>query len=65
MADNNISEIIPIIGSNFNPQEQEAVENVEIKGDKKEIKGNKIKKVISAGYKLHDKVFVPAKVIVV
>jgi molecular chaperone GrpE len=65
---NGITEIMPEIGSEFNPAEQEAVENAD-NTDKNRINTddadkNKIKKVLSCGYKLNDRVVVAAKVIV-
>jgi molecular chaperone GrpE len=56
LEDNGLQQIIPQVNDEFNPQEMEAVES---NGEK-----NKIDKVVAIGYKLKDKVVVPAKVIV-
>jgi len=65
LEENSVQEIVPEVGNKFDVETMEAVEDEEKRNKKKEIKENKISKVISAGYKLHDKVFIPAKVIVV
>ncbi len=54
---NGVDEVLPKVGEEFNPEEHEA-----IKSENKD--GNKIKKVISCGYKLSGRIFIPAKVIV-
>jgi len=70
LKDNNLKEIAPEIGEEFNPELHEAVEhndhietNPGAVDNKKEIE-NKIAKVLSDGYKLHGKVIVPAVVVV-
>lgn len=55
LEDNGLQQIIPQISDEFNPEEMEA-----IGGEG----GNSIKEVKSIGYKLRDKIIIPAKVIV-
>ncbi len=62
---NGIEEIIPEIDSKFNPQEHEAVESEN--KEESSVKSNdasKISKMVSCGYKLNNKIFIPAKVVV-
>ncbi len=69
LEQNNVEEIIPKEGDEFNAEIHEAVKEIE-KGeieklrDKNNKNKNKISKIISCGYKLNGKVFLPAKVIV-
>jgi molecular chaperone GrpE len=56
LEENGLQQIIPQVDEEFKPEEMEAVES---NGEK-----NKIAKVLSVGYKLKDKVVIPAKVIV-
>jgi len=63
LEDSGVEELVPQIGDGFNPELHEAVDQ-ESRSKNKEL-SNKIKKVVSTGYKLHGKVFLPAKVIVV
>ncbi len=60
LKDNGVTIINPVDEA-FNPAEHEAVEKVET-DDKKLI--NKVARVMKIGYKLHDKVIQPAKVVV-
>jgi molecular chaperone GrpE len=53
---NGVTEIIPEENEEFNPEVHEAVEG--------EAGENKIAKVLSHGYKINEKVFIPAKVVV-
>lgn len=62
LEDVSMEEIIPQIDDDFDVNLHEAVQQ-DSKHNKQETR-NKIKKVISTGYKLHGKVFLPAKVIV-
>ncbi|MFH1610844.1 MAG: nucleotide exchange factor GrpE [Patescibacteria group bacterium] len=59
---NGVDEVLPKIGGKFNPEEHEAVEQ-NLKHNQQNTE-NKISKIISCGYKLNNKVFIPAKVIV-
>ena len=66
LEQNGVEEILPSVDEEFNANEMEAIED-----NKKEIKKygnkeieNKIEKVVSRGYKLKDKVIIPAKVVV-
>ncbi len=63
LGHNGVDEIIPKAGEDFNPEEHEAVQsdpNIRISPNAP----NKISKIISCGYKLNNKVFIPAKVVV-
>ncbi|HOY56128.1 MAG TPA: nucleotide exchange factor GrpE [bacterium] len=59
---NAVEEIIPKIGDEFNPELHEAVDKHNT--EKTEKDNNKIKEVLSDGYKLNGRVFKPARVIV-
>ena len=60
LAENGVDEIETKIDDKFNPEIHEAVEN----NDKKEIAGDKVKKVLLKGYKMGNKIIRPVKVIV-
>ena len=66
LEDSGVEEIVPKKGDKFDVEVMEAVDEhsdkTRIAADKSDIE--KIKKVVSTGYKLHGKVFLPAKVIV-
>ncbi len=68
LSDNGIKEINPKPGDDFDPQIHEAVEETDNKQENKQEQSQKqkikIKKIISPGYKMQDKVFMPAKVVV-
>jgi len=74
LSDYQVEEILPKVGDEFDINLHEAIESQETRnpeklrngaGKKQETKDiNKISKIISCGYKLNGKVFVPAKVIV-
>lgn len=66
LGDYDVEEIIPQTDDNFNPEEHEAVEQGEVANLSADgqVINNKIKEVISAGYKLKGKIILPAKVIV-
>lgn len=62
---NGVEEIIPKAGDKFDIEIHEAVEHtdkIQISADNTD--KSKISKVVSCGYKLNSKVFVPAKVVV-
>ncbi|MDD5289665.1 MAG: nucleotide exchange factor GrpE [Patescibacteria group bacterium] len=68
---NGVEEIVPKIGEKFNPELHEAVKSEEqivnseqITDDKQQTTDHKIVKVLSDGYKLNGRVFMPAKVVV-
>ena len=61
---NGVEEIIPQEGDKFNTEIHEAVEHTDKTRIKPNSYDNKISKVVSTGYKLNGKVFVPAKVVV-
>ena len=61
LKQNGVEEILPKIGDEFDINLHEAIKEKEIDELKDK---NKIKKIISCGYKLNGKVIVPAKVIV-
>ncbi|MCG2687091.1 nucleotide exchange factor GrpE [Candidatus Parcubacteria bacterium] len=62
LSDYQVEEILPKVGDEFDINLHEAIKEIEKLRDKNNI--NKISKIISCGYKLNGKVFVPAKVIV-
>ncbi|MFH1457502.1 MAG: nucleotide exchange factor GrpE [Patescibacteria group bacterium] len=62
LNDYGVEEIIPQIGSEFKPEEQEAVQQ-DPKCNQQNTE-NKISKIINCGYKLNGKVIIPAKVVV-
>ena len=66
LTDNGVIEMETKIGDNFDPAMHEAVEDMECKGCKtKDYKfQNKIKKIVTRGYQMGDKVVRPARVIV-
>ncbi len=59
---NAVEEIIPKIGDDFNPELHEAVDKQVTEITEKN--SNKIKEILSDGYKLNGRVFKPARVIV-
>lgn len=70
---NGVEEIVPKIGEEFNPEVHEAVaesvkneklimNNEQMADDKQNLDTHKISKVLSDGYKLNGRVFIPAKV---
>lgn len=61
LLQNNGVEIINPVDSEFNPEEHEAVEQMEAKDEEQ---ANKVAKVIKQGYKMRDKIIQPAKVAV-
>lgn len=61
LSDNGISEIVIKTGDEFNPEIHEAIENHQ---EKEKEDRHKIKKVVTRGYKLGDKVIRAARVIV-
>ncbi len=61
LKDNGIEKIEVKIGEKFNPEIHEAIENHQ---EEEKEEHHRVKKVISAGYKLGEKVIRPAKVIV-
>jgi molecular chaperone GrpE len=61
---NGVEEIVPKVGEEFNPERHEAVKNSESETENNERPENKIVKVLSDGYKLNGRVFMPAKVVV-
>lgn len=66
LVENSVEEISPSIGDEFDPEMHEAVED---NGKEQETSGkkqmeNKIKKVLTRGYKIDSKIIRPAKVIV-
>jgi molecular chaperone GrpE len=66
LSDNGVTEMEVQVGDNFDPAKHEAVEDMECKGCKsKDYKfANKIKKVVTRGYQMGDKVIRASRVIV-
>ncbi len=54
-----VKEISPILGSEFNANEMQAMDSVEDEGEE-----NKVKNVFTKGYRLHDRLVRPAMVVV-
>jgi molecular chaperone GrpE len=67
LADNGVEECAVKVGDNFDPAEHEAVEskecNCDENGEKKEFQ-NKVKQVVTRGYKMGDRIIRPARVTV-
>jgi len=66
LTDNGVTEIEVKVGDNFDPAKHEAIEDMECKGCKsKDYKfANKIKKIVTRGYQMGDKVIRASRVIV-
>lgn len=59
-----VEEIKVKVGDKFNPEEHEAVSEQLAVSNEQKAKSDKVLEVISNGYKMHDKVILPTKVIV-
>ncbi|MEI7891019.1 MAG: nucleotide exchange factor GrpE [bacterium] len=64
LTENGVEEIVANVGDNFDPIYHEAIEDKECEDCKNEKYVNKIKKVLTKGYKISDRVIRAARVVV-